>query len=446
MTTNSPWKSRPTKISLYRIVTAIALAFCLQATAQNYSTPFTFTTVAGSSTGGWQDGTNSAARLRSVGIAMDVSGNFYLADLATCTIRQVQHQGTNWIVTTIAGSTNAGYADGVGTNAQFSSPWSITVDTATNIYLAGRVDQTIRKIAPLGTNWVVTTLAGTPLTTGFANGTGFQAKFNIPNGVCVDTNGNVYVGDSLNNMIRKVTPSGVVTTVAGSGVKGYADGPGTTAKFYFPHGLKMDGAGNIIVADTYNHVIRKVSPVGTNWVVSTVAGIYQAGSPEPIGGFVDGGTDVARFHRPYELALSAYGDIYVSDCWSNSCLRKISPQGTNWIVSTIGGSPHLRGYVDGTGPGAQFFGLYGGIVFDAKGNLMVADAGTLRIGVPSPRIARTGDKAILSWAASGYAFEQSASVSDGALWTPLLNPIAFSNGTFYVTNSMTGPQNFFRLR
>ncbi len=413
--------------------------------AQTYTTPFNFTTVAGTGgVTGWLDGTNSGALLRANGIATDPAGNIYISENANHLIRQVTQQGTNWIVKTIAGTTNSAYLDGVGTNAQFSSPWTLAVDAATNIYIAGRVDQTIRKISPQGTNWVVSTLAGTALTTGYKDATGTAAKFNIPNGVCVDTNGNVYVSDSVNNRIRKVTPGGVVTTVAGNGNRGYADGSAATAEFYFPHGLRMDKSGNLIVTDTYNHLIRKISPVGTNWVVSTIAGYYYP-TPEPEGGFADGTNNTARFNRPYDLALDNYGNIYVSDCYSNRCIRKITPQGNDYVVTTIGGVPGVSGTSDGTGSGAQFWGLYDGITFDAKGNLLVADAAALRVGCPAPRIAREGNKFIVSWAASNYGLEQSASLASDAIWTPVPTPPSLINGSFFSTNSFIQPANFFRL-
>lgn len=440
------WKkalSRPVAI-LFAL--GLLVSPCLKTSAQDYTTPFTFTTVLGfPAAPGWLDGTNSDARLRGHAIAIDQSGNIFLGENSNGTIRKVSREGTNWVAVTIAGSTNSGYADGTNSEARFSSPWAIAVDALTNLYIAGRVDQTVRKVSPQGTNWVVTTLAGTPLKTGYAEGTGTNAMFNIPNGICVDTNGNVYVADSLNNRIRKVTPAGVVSTIAGSGVKGYADGPGTSARFYWPHGLRVDDQGNVFVADTYNHVIRKVSPVGTNWVVSTIGGTYQPGSPEPIGGFTDG-TNNTQFHRPYDVALDGFGNVYVSDCWTNRCLRKIAPQGTNWVVSTVGGVPFTRGTGDGMGPGARFWGQFSGMAFDARGALLVADSATLRVGVPAPQIMKVGGSLVLSWAASGYGLERSASLDAEALWVPVNDGVTLVNGTFFATNSVTESAGFFRLR
>src|SRR5207302_2008679 len=130
------------------------------------------------------------------GLAVDSVGNLYVADESNNSIRQVSLVGTNWVVFTLAGTTNFGFTNGTGASAAFEAPWDIAVDSATNIYVAGRVDQTIRKITLQGTNGVVTTLAGTPNTSGYLDATGTAAKFANPNGVGVDKDGNIYVGDS----------------------------------------------------------------------------------------------------------------------------------------------------------------------------------------------------------------------------------------------------------
>lgn len=409
--------------------------------------PYSFTTIIGSpGVRGFIDGTNNGARLSGVGITSDASGNLYFTDTSNNSIRQVIREGTNWVVLTLAGSTNSGFADGVGTNAVFEDPWDIAIDSATNIYVAGRGDQTIRKIVLQGTNGVVSTLAGTPDVPGYVNATGTAAKFHNPNGVAVDKEGSVYVGDSVNNRIRKVTADGVVTTVAGSTL-GYADGVGAGARFYYPHGLKVDKAGNIYVADTYNHLIRKIVPIGAEWHVSTIAGNYQTNSSgEPQGGFADGTKSTAQFNRPYNIALDDYGNIFVSDCYSNACIRKITPVGTNWVVTTIGGVAGGRGLADGTGNRARFNGLYDGVTVDAKGNLFVLDQATIRIGTPTPQITREGERLTVYWPASGYRAERAPDLSPDTIWSSLTNFTLIDN-MFYVTNAGAGNEvGFFRLR
>jgi len=192
-----------------------------------------------------------------VGIIIDPSNqideenerdNTNVATSATYTI-------TPAVVSTLAGSGVQGFADGTGTTAKFSWPYGVAVDSAGNVYVADRSNERIRKITPSG---VVSTLAGSG-NWGFADGTGTAARFNYPTGVAVDSAGNVYVADEWNHRIRKITPSGVVSTLAGSGTWGSADGTGTAAKFRSPRGVAVDSAGNVYVADSDNHRIRKIT-------------------------------------------------------------------------------------------------------------------------------------------------------------------------------------------
>ena len=159
---------------------------------------------------------------------------------------------TSGVVSTLAGSGTSGYADGTGTSAQFNYPSGVAVDGAGNVYVADRYNHRIRKITTSG---VVSTLAGS--TSGYTDGTGTSAKFYYPSGVAVDGAGNVYVADLSNHRIRKITASGVVSTLAGSGTSGYTDGTGTSAKFTYPTGVAVDGAGNVYVADYNNHAHSK---------------------------------------------------------------------------------------------------------------------------------------------------------------------------------------------
>jgi sugar lactone lactonase YvrE len=209
---------------------------------------------------------------------VDSAGNLYVADTSNNTIRKVTPsiagQQTNWVVTTLAGSAgSSGSADGTNSSARFNAPFGVTVDSAGNLYVADLGNNTIRKVTPsitgLQTNWVVTTLAGLAGSPGSADGTGSSARFSDPEGVAVDSTGNLYVGDAFNNTIRKVTPSitgqqtnWVVTTVGGlASVTGSADGTNSNARFNEPWGVAVDSAGNLYVGDAGNNTIRKGSPL-----------------------------------------------------------------------------------------------------------------------------------------------------------------------------------------
>jgi hypothetical protein len=227
-------------------------------------TPYTFTELAGSARQqDSADRTGSAARFNyPSGVAVDSAGNVYVADTGNNTIRKVTSAG---MVTTLAGlargDTSVDWArsvDGAGSTARFKQPFGVAVDSAGNLYVADAGNYTIRKVTPAG---AVTTLAGGTGTPGSADGTGGAARFAVPNGVAVDSAGNVYVADGGNGTIRKITPAGAVTTLAGLVDKfGNADGTGSVARFSNPSGVAVDCAGNLYVADTYNNTIRKGYP------------------------------------------------------------------------------------------------------------------------------------------------------------------------------------------
>jgi hypothetical protein len=278
----------------------------------NYATPYTFITLAGrAGYSGSADGTNSAARFNfPLYTALDNEGNVYVPDTLNETIRKVTPGG---VVTTLAGRVGvAGSADGTNSAAQFHYPNAIAVDSATNLYVADTSNHTIRKVAPVGTNWVVTTLAGLAGYTGSADGTNSAARFNGPDGVAVDS------------------------------------------------------AGSLYVADCTNHTIRKVMPVGTNWVVTTLAG--RAGYI----GSADGTNSAARFNGPYGLALDNATNLYVAD-WYADTIRKVAPDGTNWVVTTLAGRAGVAGSADGTNGAARFGSGLGSLAVDSAGSLYVAD-------------------------------------------------------------------------
>jgi sugar lactone lactonase YvrE len=327
------------------------------------------TTLAGSAgQTGSADGSGSAARFSAPGgVAVDGAGNVYVADFGNATIRKITPAG---VVTTLAGSPGQfGSADGTGSAARFSQPDGIAVDSAGNLYVADLIG-TIRKITPSG---VVTTLAGSSDIAGSTDGPGNVARFNGPIGVAVDGAGNVYVADEFNDTIRKITPAGVVSTLAGSPtVVGSTDGPGSAARFNEPLDVAVDGAGNVYVTDAVNDTIRKITPGG---VVTTLAGLAgQAGS-------ADGAGSAARFTGPVGIAADGAGNLYVTDS-DNNTVRRINPAG---VVTTLAGSPSQSGSADGTGSAARFLSPIG-IAVDGAGNLYVGDGDndTIRkLSIPS---------------------------------------------------------------
>ena len=198
------------------------------------------------------------------GIATDLSGNVYVADSGNNAIRKITMPGG--VVTTIAGGTY-GSNDGTGTAAQFAAPYAVALNTSGDIYVADYANNTIRFITPGG---VVSTFAGTAGTAGTTDATGTAARFWGPRGVATDSSGNVYVADRNNDTVRMITPGAVVSTLAGSpGSVGFQDGTGTGARFNWPNGPIVDSSGNVYVADSLNHAIRKITQAG---VVTTIAG------------------------------------------------------------------------------------------------------------------------------------------------------------------------------
>lgn len=311
----------------------------------NYTYLYTVTTFAGSNSG-FLNGTGTAAQfVGPMNVCADAQGNIYVADPSNWKIRKITPVG---VVTTLAGNTY-GYADGNGTAAQFKGPWGICSDAQGNIYVTDVAEHKIRKITPAG---VVTTLAGS--TEGYADGSGAAAQFDTPSGICADAQGNLYVTEEGGQKIRKITPAGVVTTLAGS-TRGYADGVGTAALFDAPKGICMDAQGNLFVVDGGNARIRKVTPAG---VVSTLAGSLP--------GYADGTGIAARFDGPCGICIDPQGNLYVGE-FTNNKIRRITPAG---VVTTLAGS--TQGYTDGGALGAKFYNPYG-VCIDSQGNLFVAD-------------------------------------------------------------------------
>jgi hypothetical protein len=346
------------------------------------------------------------------GVATDGGGNVYVADSRNHTIRKITLAG---VVTTLAGTAGAsGSTDATGAAARFNFPSGVATDSAGNVYVADSRNHTIRKITPAG---VVTTLAGTAGASGSTDATGAAARFNLPSGAATDSAGNVYVADTYNYTIRKITPAGVVTTLAGTaGASGSTDATGAAARFNYPFGVATDSAGNVYVGDSSNHTIRKITPAG---VVSTLAG--SAGSA----GSADGGV-VARFSFPTEVATDSAGNVYVADS-DNGTIRKITPAG---VVTTLAGTAGASGSTDATGAAARFHFPYG-VATDTTGNVYVADSnnGTIRkitpAGVVSTVVGVAGQASFTPGALPGrLGFPLGVALSGTSLYIALFNGVA----------------------
>ena len=330
------------------------------------------------------DGTGSAARFEwPSGIGVVGNGSVFVADRVSSTIRKISPAAE---VITFAGQYLAsGSSDGEGIAARFRRPRGLATGNDGSIYVADTDNSTIRKISPTGT---VTTLAGLAESTGSTDGTGSAARFNEPAGVAVDGNGFLYVADTENSTIRKISPAGAVATLAGSPLSpGSANGNGSSARFNRPDGVAVDSAGNVYVADTQNNTIRKITPSGN---VTTLAG--QPGTS----GTADGAGSAARFNSPRGIAIDASGNLYVTD--GARTLRKITPGG---LVTTVAGHATNIGTADGTGPAARFV-FPAGVAVGSDGRIYIADTGnySIRLALPALPDAATID------------------VNDGALLVP----------------------------
>ena len=364
-------------------------------------------------------GTTTARFNLPIGICIDLNDNIYVADNWNYRIRMISSAG---VVSTIAGSATKGTADGIGTAATFNAPTGVAVDSNLNVYVADFNDR-IRKITPSSAGWTVTTFAGGSGYSGYSDGAGSVAKFNNAWGVSVDSCNNVYVSDMNNHRIRKITPGGIVTTLAGSGTTVFADGIGVAATFNFPKCMCTDKSNNLYLADTTNNRIRRIvtdsandlttvrlplsssmplaigsvttlatvynmpmfitfDPAGNMYVsgrgahaiyMETPAGVVSriAGSPSSQSGFVDGQGDAARFWNPWALATDSAGNIYVADM-NNHRIRKID---SSRNVTTVAGSGVAGAWGDGLGTAAQL-NFPAGLVFDSFGNLFFSEHGT----------------------------------------------------------------------
>ncbi len=315
----------------------------------------TVTTLAGSGTEGQLDGDGLAAEFaRPRGVKVDAAGNLYVTDTRYKLIRKISPSGT---VTTVAGS---------GGGGTLSDPFDLALDAMGNMYVTELLGNTVRKVTPAG---VVSTLAGSGSFSS-VDGNGTSASFNQPSGIAFDTQGNLLVGDSQGQKIRKIAPDLEVSTLAGSGVQGTGDGTGTGATFSVPAGIAMDATGNLFVTEFGSHVIRKITPLGE---VTTPFGTRS------VSGSVDGMGNAATFSFPVGIAMDASGSLYVADSTTH-VIRRITPDG---MVKTLAGFAGRSGAQNGVGAAASFNTPYG-VAVDASGAVYVADQFNHRIRKITP--------------------------------------------------------------
>jgi sugar lactone lactonase YvrE len=292
------------------------------------------------------------------GMCADGKGNLFIADVGRHCITLLE---TNGKAAVYAGSDKEGNTDGDKKIASFNAPSGVCFDRSGNMYIAGFGGQNIRKITHDGK---VITAAGTGAL-GYIDGPAGQARFSSPRGICIDSKGNLFVGDCWNHRIRKIDTNGIVSTFAGGGKTGelvvndWKDGADTTARFDAPCGMAIDKNDNIYVADANNNCIRKITPDG---YVSTIAGIGKQR------GLVDGPAGVSKLSVPTELTVTDENEVYFSDTYNN-CIRKIDKNG---IVSTLAGTGK-KGFSNGL-PLESLLSSPRGIVV-SKGKLYFAEWG-----------------------------------------------------------------------
>jgi trimeric autotransporter adhesin len=317
-------------------------------------------------------GAATAAHLSDpTGVAIDSAGNLLIVDSQNNRIRKVTRKG---IISTVAGNGSSGFSGdgGLAAAAPLRNPTGVAVDSASNLFIADSGNNRICKVTPEG---IISTVAGNGAS-GFSGDGGLAtaAKLNKPLGVAVDSAGNLYIADTGNNHIRKVTPEGIIITVAGNGASGFSGDGGlaTAAKLNKPLGVAVDSAGNLYIADTGNNLIRKVTPAG---IISTVAG---PGTFDLIGINGDGGLATKTPIFPAGVAIDSAGNLYIAE---NNRIRKVTPAG---IISTVAGDGTVGFSGDG-GPAtaaqltAAQLKAAKGVVVDSAGNLYIADSGNNRI-------------------------------------------------------------------
>jgi trimeric autotransporter adhesin len=331
-------------------------------------------TVAGTGSYGYSgDGgiATSAALTYPLGVAIDASGNIYIADTYNNRIRMVTK--STGIISTVAGTGSSSYRGdgGLATSAELSSPRGVAIDASGNIYIADIGNNRIRMVTK--STGIISTVAGTG-SSGYRGDGGLArlALLNSPRGVAIDASGNIYIADTDNRCIRMVTKStGIISTVAGTGSSSYSGDGGlaTSAKLYYPYGVAIDASGNIYIADAGNNRIRMVTK--STGIISTVAGTGSSGYSG------DGGLAIsAQLYDPSGVAFDASGNIYIADT-INHCIRMVTK--STGIISTVAGTGSYGYSGDGGLATSTALRSPEGVAIDASGNIYIADTKNQRI-------------------------------------------------------------------
>jgi sugar lactone lactonase YvrE len=377
-------------------VAGILLAAWCQAQAPP---KYTIMTVAGNGAYGYSGdaGPATAAQVYDPwGVAVDSAGNVYIADQLNNRVRKLAADGT---ISTLAGKGSAGYSGdgGAASSAELYHPCGVAVDSAGNVYIADTANEVVRKVTTGGT---ISTVAGMAHTAAYAGdgGAATSASLNKPTGVALDAAGNLYIADSFNHCIRMVATSGTITTVAGNSFSGSEGdgGPATSASLNTPQGVAVDGAGNLYIADTANSLVRKVAPDGT---ITTLAGQILNGYSG------DGGPAAsAMLNRPKTVLPDAAGSLYIADTF-NSRIRVVTPDGT---ITTVAGNGIFGDWGDGGPATSAQLRFPSGLALDAAGNLYVADTqnNRVRLLVPFPQPGNSG-----------------AAIPISRIWRPMASPV-----------------------
>jgi sugar lactone lactonase YvrE len=384
----------------------------------DYLTPYAVTTIAGSpGHSGSADGTNGAASFdldvyTICGIAVDNnSGSVYVSDIGNSTIRRLTPVGTNWVVTTIAGQPGVtGNADGTNNTATFNYPVGLTMDASGNLYVLDALNYLVREISPMGTNWVTKTVAAF---------TGSPPPYEWA--ITCDKNGNLFTVSSSG--IQEISPTNnwQVVPIAGN------------AAFNYLQGITVDTNGNLYVVDTLAPDVQELTPVGTNWMVTTIAGMSG------VSGYADGTNNSTLLNQPVSIALDNQGNLYVTDS-GNQTIRKLAPVGTNWVASTIAGISGGTGSTDGVGINARF-NYPAGVALDSNGNFYVGDTAndTIRMGSVAKlplAIARFGPNTnLVSWpSAASYLISGGVPTATNWIGYNGAGHVLQSNGNLQTTN------------